>query len=207
MELRRAITARRMVRNLSPEPLDGDEVDALLDLARRAPSAGNTQAVEFVVLDDPEATARYWDTTLPVPRRTTFRWTGLLDAPTLVLVLTSPAAYVRRYGEDDKGRAATLGAEVDAWAVPYWWVDAGAVAQNLLLLATEAGLGACLFGVFDHEEAVCETFGIPADRRIVATIALGRPLDDEPGRSRSRPRPPLEQIRFRGRYRGHDRSS
>jgi nitroreductase len=40
----------------------------LIDLARRAPSAGNTQACAFVVLEGDE-TARLWDVTLPAPRR------------------------------------------------------------------------------------------------------------------------------------------
>lgn len=196
---------RRMVRDFDPEPVGQATLDRLLDHARRAPSAGNTQAVEFLVLDGP-ATADYWDVTLPEPKRDAFRWQGLLAAPTLVLVLTRPDAYRQRYAEPDKGRAATLGATLDAWPVPFWWVDAGTVIENLLLLVTEAGLGACLFGAFDHEAAVVGAFGVPSDRRLVATIAIGRPRDGEPGRSAGRRRPPLEEIRFRGRWPDPNRS-
>ncbi len=198
-----------MVRNLAPTAADGshldddllddDLLDELLDLARRAPSAGNTQAVEFVVLRGAE-TAAYWDATLPADRREGFRWRGLLDAPVLLLVLTRPEAYRERYAEHDKGRADTLGADLARWPVPYWWVDAGAVAQNVLLLATDAGLGACLFGAFDHEAAALTALGVPDDRRLVATIALGHPLPDEPGRSASRRRRPLGEITHRGRW-------
>ena len=193
MELKRALARRRMVRNFEPGPLPGAELDELLDRARRAPSAGNTQAVGFVVLDDPRTVARYWDVTLPSPRRTSFRWQGLLAAPLLVLVTTRPEAYVNRYGEPDKLET-DLGRSTDTWPVPYWWVDAGAVVQNVLLLAVDRGWGACLFGPFDHEPALREEFDVPEGVRLVATIALGRPRPDERSRSATRSRPALSEV-------------
>ena len=191
-----------MVRSFRPDPLAPDLVDELCDLARRAPSAGHTQAVELLVLDRADDVARYWDVTLPEPRRSTFRWAGLLRAPVLVVVATRPVAYVDRYAEPDKA-ATGLGRDPDAWGVPYWWVDAGAAAQNLLLAAVEADLGACLFGLFEHEGAVREAFGVPADRRLVATVALGHPDTDDPGgpgRSAARPRRPLTEVVHRHRW-------
>ena len=182
-----------MVRTFEPTPLPQDELDEVLDQARRAPSAGNTQAVGFVVLDTPEATALYWETTLPAERQDSFRWQGLLVAPVLVVVTVEPDAYLTRYREHDKV-ATRLGRSPDAWPVPYWWVDAGAVIQNLLLLAVDRGWGACLFGPFDHEPALCHVLAVDDGTRLVATIALGWPLPDEPGRSATRPRPSRSQV-------------
>lgn len=197
MELRAAIAKRKMTRAFSDAPLPLGELDRLLDLARRAPSAGNTQAAAFVVLDRPDLVGRYWDITLPDDgagsKRSGFRWQSLLQAPALVLVTTEPDRYLSRYAEPDKA-AAGRGESQDRWPVPYWWVDVGAVIQNLLLLATEAGLGACLFGAFDHEPAIRAEFGIPATTRLAATVAIGHPLADERGRSAGRPRPDLERV-------------
>ncbi len=194
MELTDAIRRRRMIREFSADPLDPALLDGLLDRARRAPSAGNTSATTFVVLDRPELVAAYWDTTLPAgPRRDGFRWQGLLRAPALVLVATEPDRYLHRYAEDDKA-ATGRGDSTDRWPVPYWWVDAGAVIQNLLLLVVEAGLGACLFGPFDHEPALRDRFGLEPELRLAATVAIGRPLPDSPGRSAARPRPALDQV-------------
>ena len=193
MELRSALARRRMVRSFRPDPLPASEIDDLLDVARRGPSAGNTQATGFVVLDHPAATAAYWDVTLPTERRAGFRWQGLLRAPVLVLVTTHPDRYVARYAETDKA-ATGRGTSTDRWPVPYWFVDAGAVVQNLLLLAVERGLGACLFGPFDHEPALARVLGLAEGERIVATIALGYPEPDEPGRSADRPRPPIGDL-------------
>jgi nitroreductase len=171
----------------------------LCDLARRAPSAGNVQAVDLVVLEGGD-TARYWDATLPEPRRAAFRWPGLVAAPVLVVVAVTPQQYVDRYAETDKA-ATGRGAGLDAWPVPYWWVDAGAAVEHLLLGATDAGLGACLFGAFDHEEAAAEALGVPDGVRLVATVALGWPAPDEPGRSAGRPRRALDDVVHRGGWR------
>lgn len=190
-----------MVRAFRPDPVDRAVVDRLCDLARRAPSAGNTQASAFLVLDTPADVAAYWDTTLPEPARGSFGWPGLLTAPVLVVVAVRPAAYVERYAEGDKARTG-LGEGMGEWGVPYWWVDAGAVAQNLLLGVVDAGLGACLFGLFDHEPAVARRFGVPDGWRLVATVAIGHPDEaaTRPGRSAHRPRPPLGDVLHRGRW-------
>ncbi len=199
-----------MTRAFTSDPVAPDLVDQLLDDARRAPSAGNSQACAFLVLDRPETVDRYWATTLG-DRRADFRWPGLIAAPLLVVLTVRPDAYVDRYQAPDKssnaasqralahGRA-RLGDDQSAWTVPYWWVDAGAVAQNLLLLAGDAGLGACLFGLFEHESGVCQEFGVDDDVRLVATIALGWPAPSPPGRSASRPRPPLDEVIHRDRW-------
>ncbi|MGH1490185.1 MAG: nitroreductase family protein [Acidimicrobiales bacterium] len=199
MELQAAIRRRHMTRTFSPEPLAAGVIDSLLELARRGPSAGNTQAAGFVVLDRPDLVARYWDITLPAEppsRRQSFRWKTMLEAPALVLVTTDPEQYLERYSEPDKQRTGR-GGSAERWPVPYWWVDAGAVVQNLLLLAAEADLGACMFGPFDHEQALKAEFDLPEALRLVATVAIGHPLADEPGRSAERPRPPLDSVVIR----------
>ena len=195
-----AIRARRMVRTYADHPVDPAVVDGLLDVARRAPSAGNTQSVEFLVLDDPSAVARYWATTMPDPdARRRFRWQSLLTAPVLVVPYVRPDAYVERYAESDKA-ATGLGSDEAAWSVPYWWVDGGAAVENLLVAAAAVGLGACLFGQFRHETAVRRTFDVPDDRRAIGTVSLGWPAPDEPGRSARRARPPLPTIVHRGTW-------
>ena len=196
MEVPDAVRARRMVRAFTDEAVERDVVDGLVDLARRAPSAGNSQGMSYVVLEGSE-TARYWDISLPPDRRATFRWSGLVDAPVLVLVLVRPAAWVERYREPDKA-ATGLGASGDAWPVPYWWVDAGMAIEHLLLGAVAAGLGACFFGMFRHEAAVLEHLGVPEGWRGVGVVALGHPAPDEPGQSAGRGRPPLDDVLHRG---------
>ncbi|WP_436795678.1 nitroreductase family protein [Actinospongicola halichondriae] len=194
--LARVIRRRRMVRAFADTPVDDDLLDDLLDLTRRAPSAGNTQPWELLVLRG-DRVARYWETTLADPSG--FRWQGLLAAPVLVIPYVRPDAYAERYAEDDKASTG-LGAGPGSWPVPYWWIDGGAAVENLLLAATAAGLGACLFGQFDHEPSVRAAFDVPDDRRAIGTIALGHPAPDEPGRSATRERVALDDVVHRDRW-------
>jgi nitroreductase len=187
-----------MVRAFADDPVDPDAVDALVDLARRAPSAGNTQGWAFLVLEGPAQTARYWDVTLPTDRRAGFRWPGLVAAPVLIVALVHPDAWAQRYAEPDK-EATGLGS-VAAWPVPYWWVDGGMAVEHLLLGAVDAGLGACFFGLFDHEAEVLTALGVPDGWRALGTVALGHPAPDASGRSATRGRRSLDEVLHRGAW-------
>jgi nitroreductase len=184
------IRSRRMVRSFSPDPLPTSSVDQLLELSLRAPSAGNTGGTAWVVLDDPERLAAYWDhTTDESWRASSGRWPGLRRAPVAALALASPAAYVARYAEDDKAGSG-LGAGESAWPVPYWFGDAAFSVMTLLLATEAAGLGACFLGSFRGEQLLLAALGVPDEWRLFGTVLLGRP-DGHDHRSASldRPRP------------------
>ena len=148
-------------------------MDGLLAEALAAPSAGNTQGREFVVLDGPDQTARYWQATTDADwRARSRRFEGLSRAPVVVLAFSDPDAYVGRYAEPDKARAD--GAEVE-WVVPYWHVDASFAVMTLLLGATDRGIGAAFLGNFRGEEALKEALGVPAGMRWLGAVLLGHP--------------------------------
>lgn len=194
MDLYDAARRRRMVRAFTDQPVEPETLMKILDLGRRAPSAGNTDGRSYVLLQGAE-TGTYWDASLPAgPRREAFAWPGLVSAPVLAVVLASPSRYVARYAEADKGSTG-LGDGPDDWSVPYWFVDGGMAVEAILLGAVAAGLGACFFGLFDHEAEVMEALGVPAGWRAVGTVVMGHPAaPDRPGRSAPRPRPPLVDV-------------
>jgi nitroreductase len=198
-DLASLLSSRRMCRDFASAPLDHGVTTRLVDAASRAPSAGNTHGLEFLVLESP-STGDYWDVTLPPGRREGFRWPGLLQAPLLLLPYVEPAAWARRYSEADKAQSA-LG-EVGSWPLPYWFVDGGAALMAVLLTAEDLGLGALLFGQFRHEEALKERFGVPADRRALGTIAIGHRAAGERSRSTSarRGRQDPEDMIHRGAW-------
>jgi len=191
-----------MVRNYAQRAVEPELIDGLIDLARRAPSAGNSQGASFVVLEGPDQTARYWTTTLAPERREAFPWPGLLHAPVLVLPLADERAYVARYGEPDKARSG-LGVDAAAWPIPYWQIDCAMATMTLLHAAVDVGLGALFFGVFEHEAAVCAEFGIPAGVRPIGAITVGWPADEQrPSKSAGRPRRELADVIHRGGWHG-----
>ena len=195
-----ALRDRRSCRSFAETPLAAGTLDDLVDRARRTPTAGNCQGVEFLTLEGADVSA-YWDTTLPPDRRGAFPWPGLVNAPALVLAFGLPARYLNRYAEPDKEGSSLSGSASD-WPVPYWLTDAAFAAMALQLLAVEAGLGCCFFGLFDHEEAVRERFGVPDAARAIGTVALGHPalIAGRASASTLRARRPLDEVLHRGTW-------
>jgi len=176
-----------MVRSFSGRQVDRELVDAIVARSTTAPTAGNTGGWDVVVLAGARETAMFWRcTTTEHWRARSRRWPGLSAAPVIVVVFADPEAYPRRYAEKDKTGATPgpddigLAESVEAWPVPYWFVDAGAAVMTLLLGAVDAGLGACFLGNFRGETALCHALGVPADRRYVGAVLMGEPGGSDP---------------------------
>jgi nitroreductase len=199
MELADVVRRRRMVRRFLDRPVPDEALHRILATALQGPSAGFAQGTDLLVLQGVDV-ARYWEVTLPPARRAAFPWPGLLMAPVIVVPVADPAAYVARYREPDKA-VGGLGESADAWPVPYWLLDTAMAAMLALLATVDEDLGALFFGLFEHEDAVKEAFGVPGDRRPIGAIAIGYPdPDDRPSRSAARPRRPITDAVHRGRW-------
>ncbi len=194
-----------MVRSFSSAPVPAEVVDWVLDLACRAPSAGNTGGWDAVVLTGSEQTAPFWEaTTTAAWRARSRRWPGLGAAPVVVALFVDPDAYRARYREPDK-QSSGLGCHdpdgADQWPVPYWFVDGGFAAMVMLLAATDAGLGACFLGNFRGEDALHGALGVPGDRRYVGAVLMGEPAEaDPPSPSLARGRRQPSEVVHRGRW-------
>ena len=201
MSVTEVLRARRSCRSFSSHPLAPQAVDYLVDRARRTPTAGNSQGVEFLVLDTPKTISHYWDTTLAETGREAFSFPGLLRAPLLVVPFGLPDRYLVRYSEPDKVSTG-LGKGTENWGVPYWLVDAAFAAMALQMLAIESELSCCFFGLFEHEAAVRERFVVPDGARAVGTVAIGYPDVDtsRSGRSSGRDRRALKEVLHRGSW-------
>ena len=197
MDLSELLRRRRMVRDYETDrPVAADQVEAVLAAMLRAPSAGFTQGVSLLALIDVADRDAFWS----AAARGESRWLARIrEAPVVILVWTSQAAYLERYAEPDKG---WTDRDPDRWSAPYWFVDAGMASMAGLLAAVDAGLGACFFGVpADRLEAVRETFEVPADQLSVGALSLGHPAPPRSaGSSARRARRPPEDLIHRGRW-------
>jgi len=197
MEFREVLRRRRMVRNFDEREIPGDVVERLLASAVRAPSAGFTQGWDLLVLEGPIQTGRFWASTPSSDGgRARVGRPGVLQAPLLIVVLSSEAAYRARYAEADK---ATSGHGDGPWPVPWWHVDAAFASLLVILTAVDEGLGALFFGVSDPV-GLRAAFAIPDSYAPVGAIAVGYPLADRPSLSLARGRRPLEEVVHRGRW-------
>ena len=204
MEWAEIVQRRRMVRDFTDEPVDPSVLRRLLDDARRTPSAGFTQGLDWLVLNGPHQTAKFWDRTLPADDRAAFRWPGLLRAPVIVLPMADRNSYLGRYAEPDKARSG-LGEGADRWPVPFWDVDAGMAAMALLYGVVNAHLGALFFGIFRSEAELLDDLGVPAGISPIGAIALGHPTPAARATLREasaarRPRRRLDEVTHEGHW-------
>ncbi len=204
-EFAEVVRHRRMTRAFASTPVDAADLERLVDLASRAPSAGKAQGWHLVVLEGAE-TEVFWDSTLPAVRRDSFRWKQLLSAPVIALPFADSKAYTDPYGEPDKVQTG-LGASPDAWPVPYWTIDTSMSVMTMLLAAEDLGLGALFFGVFRGERELRQRLGIPPGLELLGAMAIGHPAprggdDTDPGRSADRRRRTPAEIIHRGRWEG-----
>ncbi|MDQ2846084.1 MAG: nitroreductase family protein [Actinomycetota bacterium] len=199
MELTEAVRRRRMIRRYLPDPVPSGILQKVVELGLRAPSAGFSQGWDFVVLAEPAAVQRFWNTTAEQDEPEDNWLAGLKQAPVLILCCSDKQTYLRRYAEADKPWQDQQ--EVH-WPVPYWDVDAGMAAMIMLLATVDAGLGALFFGVtVDQLDAVRAAFAIPVDRNIIGVIALGYPAETQPsGSTRTRKRRPTSEVVHAGRF-------
>lgn len=190
MELIEAVHKRRMVRNYTDRRVQRETLEKIVDLARRAPSAGFAQGQRFVVVTDEqrrrdiarlaseeEYVARGFDP-----------W--LSSAPAHVVLCVDGSDYSERYAAPDKGSPASA---IDGWPVPYQAVDAGASMMVLLLAAVDQGLAAGFFGAH-RLPGLRDLLDIPREVVPVGIVTIGYPAPDRRSRSLDSGRRPFDEV-------------
>jgi nitroreductase len=152
MDVIEAMKRRRSVRAYSSKEVSDAAVETLLECARWAPSAGNLQPWEFIVVRDSERKRGLAEAALGQ--------SFIEEAPTAIVVCANPRRSATRYGS----RGASL----------YCLQDTAAAAQNIHLAACELGLATCWVGAFD-EAMVARVLRLPEGIRPVVIIPVGYP--------------------------------
>ena len=162
-----------MCREYTDEDVPDEDVDRILDLAARFPSAGHTQPQEFIVVRDRAVKDQLG--------RAAFDQMFLAEAPVVIAVISDTERSRRGYGRR---------------GVEFYSVVDGAFASMLVLLAAvDRRLGAAFVAAFD-DEAVAGVLGLPRHVRPIGLIAIGR-CAEPTERLRRRRR---ADIRHRDRY-------
>ena len=196
MEFLDVVRKRRSVRRFRLDRPPFEELERIVDLARRAPSAGFSQGLDFLVLDDPDAGDRFWTLTHDPEREDR---QAHETSPVVILVFSDPQRYLARYSADDKIEFGLD--DLDRWPVRFWDVDGGMASMVLQLAAVDADLATWFLGISYGEDDVRREFSIPDNRTMVGVIAIGYPHRDETptGSSTSRRRRPLgDQLHRNG---------
>lgn len=167
MEVFEAIKGRRSIRAFKAADVPAETVEKLIDAARWAPSAGNIQPWEFIVVRNREIKRKL--------AKAALGQSFIEEAPVVIVVCADEERSARGYGV----RGRTL----------YCIQDTAAAIQNIHLAAYALGLGTCWVGAFREDEAR-EALKIPEGIRPVALIPVGYPAETPSPRGRR----PLKQI-------------
>ncbi len=142
---------RVSIRKFEEREVEQEKIESLLRAAMAAPSARNQQPWEFYVVKDAVVRGK------------------LSEASEFATpAKNAPLAIVACYRKESKSPVYSL-------------VDMGAAVENLLLRATELGLGACWIGVAprpDRMEIVGNVLQLPDHLAAFATIAVGYPAEE-----------------------------
>lgn len=172
MDFEKVLKERRSIRRFTDKMVSEQVILGVLDAALWAPSAGNVQDKEFVVVRDDDKKAELVSACFDQV------WVG--RAP-VIIVLISDIHKLRLKFRERSELYATIGV--------------GASMQNMLLYLTNEGLQGTHVGLYD-ESKVKRLLEIPEDKRVLSIIALGYPAEKPPVPYRA----DLKEITYLGSY-------
>jgi len=196
MELAEAMSTQRAVRRVKPEPVDDDVLKKILGLAIKAPTGGNAQNWEWIVVRDPKVKAK-----LAKQYRSAWSLYGRAgrrvkrDEPKMLRVLDAVQWQVDNFEDIPVLIIACLR---EGWIPKFPWIYRSSrygsiypAVQNLLLAARAEGLGAALTTLpLWNRVAAYRILGLPRSVEPVAVIPLGWPI----GRYGPTTRRPVEEV-------------
>lgn len=179
MEMLQVIKGRRSIRKYKPMSVTEEDLNAVLEAARWAPSWANTQCWQFVLVRAPEVKAKLAET-LP---STNPALSAITDAPVVIVACAELKKSGYRKGEPLTNKG------------DWFMFDTALALQNLVLMAHSLGLGTVHVGRFDAEKAA-QILEVPEDIVVVELIPLGY-ADEVPEVRRRRE---LSEIVFYEKY-------
>jgi nitroreductase len=193
LEIFEAINTQRAMRRLKPDPVPDDLIWKVLEAATRAPSGGNRQPWNFVVIRDPEKKRKIaewyldsWNKSYGLIKQ------AAMASPETAKTYASAEYLANHLAEVPVLIIATVNNAGVAPVSPPGASIYPAV-QNLMLAARALGLGTCLTTLHrTHEAEAKQLLGIPENVETMALIPLGWPK----GKFGAGPRLPVDKVTY-----------
>ena len=199
----KVVQDRRSIREYTAEPVSDQDLDIILEAARQAPSGENAQPWRFIIVKDAETRKRLGTlagggsgrrfTAEFVTKKMQERFSSLEDeAKKRAAFEKLTSGQVSAFLAGAPVNIVVCGKK-DVWDMPY---DTAAAIENMLLVVTALGLGACwvIAPCMDirDEERVKALLGVPEGFKAVSIISVGHPTRPH----RPRPRIPIKDLVF-----------
>lgn len=162
-----------MVHHFASRELPQETLDAILESARHAPSAGFSQGLALIVLRDAERKAWFWRLTQGAEPPSD-------GPPVIVLPVPDKRVYLERYRRPDKGGPDGPRSVESGWPLPHFWdVDAAMACMLMLLKAVDLGVGGWFFGIQRGHDELVEGLGVPEGLRVIGALGFGFAAEGE----------------------------
>jgi nitroreductase len=199
----KVIQDRRSIREWTEEPVSEQDLAMILEAGRLAPSGENAQPWRFIIVRDPDTRKKLGAlagggsgrrfTAEFVTHQMQERFATLQDeAKKKAAFEKLTSGQVSAFLANAPLNIVVCGKK-DVWDMPY---DTSAAIENMLLMVTALGLGACwvIAPCIDirDEERIQALLGIPAGFKAVSVISVGRPTRPH----KPRPRLAIELLVF-----------
>lgn len=153
-----SIFNRRSIRKYTEQEVSDKVIEQLLKAAMAAPSAGNEQPWQYIVIRDRE-------TMNAIPKF--HPYSQMLKEASAAIVVCGDSSLEKFQG--------------------YWVQDCSAATQNILLEAQELGLGSVWLGVYPDEgrvDALKKLLGLPVYVTPLCILPIGYPAEQRQGADR-----------------------
>jgi len=166
MDVKTAIIKTRSVRKYKNKKISNVLIKNLIDAARLAPSGNNAQPARYLIVKNKDIKHK-------LKENKVFKQEFVYKAPLIIVCCGDPGAYPRTKLETGFDSPFKIRAVRDV----------AIAAQNLVLRATELGLGTCYIG-WRHKDRIKKVLGIPKSYVVPFVITVG--YSDEGPKSKSR---------------------
>ncbi len=172
MDVLEAIQKRVSVRAYQDKPVPEEKLRRILEAARLAPSARNSQDYQLIVVKDGKIKKEMADIHIS---------NSFIDtAPVVIVAVALKPEYVMSGG------------------TPAYPVDSAIAIDHITLVAVKEGLGSCWIGGF-NQDRIKELLAIPDKYRVALLLSLGYPAESSDRKPRNT-RKPLREITSYDRF-------
>lgn len=157
MNVKDAINLRKSIRKYQDKPIPKEIILDILDSARKAPSAKNTQSHRYFIINEEKVKDE-------LKKHGVFKQPFVYEAPAIIVCCADPTQYPKS-------------TDVDEDPNNYARIDLSIAASFMVLRATELGLGS-VFVAWIYRDMIKKVLNIPENYIVPFVIPIGYPAEN-----------------------------
>lgn len=182
MEFLEVIENRKSIRAYEKKEVSDELIRKIIECGHKAPTAGNLQPWEFIIVKNNENKRKIVNTTFVGNNFDgSIRQEWLMTAPVFIVVVANKERSEKKYGE--KALKTLI------------YLDCSACIENMLLAAVNFRLASCYISGF-REEELAKVLELPAGYEVIGFLPIGY----QKGKAVSRPKLEVNTLIYKEKF-------